>query len=61
MSHSIQCPKCAGPLKTQQINYRIAAYCNRCGQLPYRDGLPETGRGHLPLGPFISEQVREAQ
>lgn len=58
MSHSVQCPKCGGGLKTQQIDYRIAAYCDRCGQLPYRDGLPEIGRGYFPHGREVSERAR---
>lgn len=52
MSAPIQCPKCGGGLKTQQIDYRKTHYCDHCGALPYRDGLPETGRGHLNERPM---------
>jgi hypothetical protein len=47
MSLGITCPKCGGNTTTEQIDYRKRAYCNHCGGLPYRDGNPETGRGHI--------------
>lgn len=47
MSTIATCPKCGGGLRTQQIEGRKTNYCDHCGALPYRDGLPETGRGHL--------------
>lgn len=47
MTTGITCPKCGGTTSSEQINYRLRAYCKHCGGLPYRDGRPETGRGHV--------------
>lgn len=55
MSALANCPKCGGGLRTEQIEYRKRLYCDHCGGMPYRDGKPETGRGHIcadePHGP----------
>lgn len=55
MSALTNCPKCGGGLRTEQIEYRKRLYCDHCGGMPYRDGKPETGRGHVcsgePRGP----------
>lgn len=29
------CPKCAGSLRTRQVNNLLSKYCNRCGSLPF--------------------------
>jgi uncharacterized paraquat-inducible protein A len=56
MSAGITCPKCGGPTTTEQIDYRKRAYCRHCGGLPYRDGRPETGRGHVAVIPAVAER-----
>lgn len=60
MSISVSCPKCGDPVTTEQIDYRKRYYCNHCGGLPYNDGRPETGRGHInsgePKGPAQAKE-----
>ena len=63
MSAGITRPKCGGNTTTEQIDYRKRAYCRHCGGLPYRDGRPETGNGHInagePRGAVVSLRFAE--
>lgn len=59
MSTVVTCPKCGNGLKTETINYRLRSYCNHCGGLPYRDGKPETGRGHIGCRPVVATEAAE--
>jgi Zn-finger nucleic acid-binding protein len=35
MSAVQTCPKCAGNLRTRQVNNLLSKYCDRCGSLPF--------------------------
>lgn len=43
MSTVQTCPKCAGPLRTRQVNGLLSKYCDHCGSLPFATDV-KTGR-----------------
>lgn len=40
---ALQCPRCAGPLRTRQVNSLLSKYCDHCGSLPFATDV-KTGR-----------------
>lgn len=38
------CPKCAGLLRSKQVNNLLSKYCDRCGSLPFATNV-KTGAG----------------
>lgn len=35
MSATQTCPRCAGGLRTKQVDNLLSKYCDRCGSLPF--------------------------